>query len=194
MIESLDGHVAWEDLELNRDRMRRWHPLNRSIYLGYKTILPGLLMNHKGDRVAMASAVETRYPFLDEEVIALCARISPRFKLRGALRDKWVLREMAAEFLPRRISRRPKMMFRAPFGATFFADPPAYVSQLLRRESLAAGGYFDPDKVEASLGEYRRSFLPPGRRVFVEMGLAAVLATQLWHHLYMGRALCELPR
>ena len=30
--------------------------------------LPGLLLNAKGDRVAMHSSVETRYPFLDEDV------------------------------------------------------------------------------------------------------------------------------
>ena len=51
--------------------MRRWHPLNQSLYFGYKIHLPGLLLNHKGDRVAMANSVETRYPFLDEDVISL---------------------------------------------------------------------------------------------------------------------------
>jgi len=25
------------------------------------------------------------------------------------------------------------------------------------------------------------------------MGLTGVLSTQLWHHLYMGGGLCELP-
>ena len=29
--------------------------------------------------------------------------------------------------------------------------------------------------------------------VFSSMGLSGVLATQLWHHLYMGGGLCELP-
>jgi asparagine synthase (glutamine-hydrolysing) len=30
-------------------------------------------------------------------------------------------------------------------------------------------------------------------RLSVEMGLAAVVATQLWHHLYMGGGLADLP-
>ena len=64
-------------------RMRRWHPLNRSLYLGYKVQLAGLLLTQKGDRVAMANSVETRYPFLDEDVIAFASRIHPRWKLRG---------------------------------------------------------------------------------------------------------------
>ena len=28
---------------------------------------------------------------------------------------------------------------------------------------------------------------------FLKMGLTGVLSTQLWHHLYMGGGLCELP-
>src|SRR4029079_14009725 len=42
-------------------RLRRWHPLNRSLYLGYKVLLAGLLMTQKADRVAMANSVETRF-------------------------------------------------------------------------------------------------------------------------------------
>jgi asparagine synthase (glutamine-hydrolysing) len=29
--------------------------------------------------------------------------------------------------------------------------------------------------------------------VFLKMGLTGVLSTQLWHHLYLGGGLCELP-
>jgi asparagine synthase (glutamine-hydrolysing) len=87
MFTALDGRLAYDDLELDLERMRRWHPLNQSLYLGYKTMLPGLLLNHKGDRVAMANSVETRYPFLDEDVIALCSRAHPRWKLRGVRRE-----------------------------------------------------------------------------------------------------------
>jgi hypothetical protein len=31
------------------------------------------------------------------------------------------------------------------------------------------------------------------QRVFVEMGLTAVISTQLWHHKYLGGGLCDLP-
>jgi asparagine synthase (glutamine-hydrolysing) len=92
MKQRLGSFVAYEDLALDVERMRRWHPLNRSLYLGYKLLLAGLPMTQKGDRVAMANSVEARYPFLDEEVIAFAARIHPRWKLHGFLRDKYLLR------------------------------------------------------------------------------------------------------
>ena len=38
--------------------------------------------------------------------------------------------------------------------------------------------------------EMRSGSLP---RLSVEGGLAAVVATQLWHHLYIDHSLCDLP-
>ena len=85
MKEQLGGHVAYEDVPLDVERMRRWSPLNQSLYFGYKVHLAGLLLNHKGDRVAMANCVETRYPFLDEDLIAFTSQLAPRWKLRGVM-------------------------------------------------------------------------------------------------------------
>jgi asparagine synthase (glutamine-hydrolysing) len=73
-------------------------------------------------------------------------------------------------------------------------DPePAFVTQLLSEESLRRTGYFDA----AAVHHWRRAFrqLPKGSlpRLSVEGGLAAVVATQLWHHLYIDPNLAELP-
>ena len=77
----------------------RWHPLNQSLYVGYKVMLAGLLIIGKGDRIAMNSSVETRYPLLDDDVIAFCAAIAPEYKLHG-MTEKWILRQVAARTLP----------------------------------------------------------------------------------------------
>ena len=44
MWQRLGDHLPYEDLGLNLDRARRWHPLNRSLYLGARVMLPGLLL------------------------------------------------------------------------------------------------------------------------------------------------------
>src|SRR6202043_3620308 len=103
----------YDDLGLNLERAAKWHPLNRSLYLGARVMLPGLLLASKGDRVAMHSSVETRYPFLDEDVFAHLAKLHPVWKMRG-LRDKLILRLLAARWLPPKIAWRRKAMFRAP--------------------------------------------------------------------------------
>ena len=126
-------------------------PLNRSLYLGYKIQLAGLLLGPKGDRVAMANGVEARYPFLDEDVIALTSRLHPRWKLRRGLRDKYLLRQAAQRVLPEAVAQRPKHMFRAPLAESFLARPPAFVLELISAESLARTGYFDVERVTAGL-------------------------------------------
>jgi asparagine synthase (glutamine-hydrolysing) len=190
--ETLADHVAYEDLGLEPQRMRRWHPLNRELYLSARIHLCGLLLNAKGDRVAMHSSVETRYPFLDEAVFAYLAKVPPSWKLRG-LHDKALLREVAQRWLPRSIAQRRKAMFRAPFDSFHVDRTPAFVEQLLSPESLARTGYFDAEAVMY----WRKAFRSMGgyssQRVSVEMGLVGVLATQLWHHTFIDPSLADLP-
>lgn len=189
--ETLGDHVAYEDVALDRERMSRWSPLNQSLYYGYKVHLSGLLLNHKGDRVAMANSVETRYPFLDEDFIAFTSKLAPRWKLRGFTKDKYILRQAASRLLPKEVAFRPKGMFRAPFAESFFVNPPPYVRDLMSRESLLKTGYFDPDTVLADSAKVASG---EGKvNVFLKMGLSGVLSTQLWHHLHFGGGLCDLP-
>jgi asparagine synthase (glutamine-hydrolysing) len=191
--EALAGHSAYDDLNLPADRFARWHPLNQGLYLANKVMLPGMLLAAKGDRAMHNASTEGRFPFLDEEVVAFCAGLDPRLKLRG-LTDKWVLRRLAAKVLPPAIARRPKTMFRAHLSGTFLTpDRPAWVDQLLSPESLRATGLFDAAGVrearEVQLRKPRVSF----ERYVLDMGLAGVIATQLWHHTYCGGGLADLP-
>jgi asparagine synthase (glutamine-hydrolysing) len=71
---------------------------------------------------------------------------------------------------------------------------PAWVDQLLSRESLARTGYFDPQAVAAVRAWQSRE--PRWRTVrsfTFDMAMTAVIATQLWHHVYCGGELAELP-
>jgi asparagine synthase (glutamine-hydrolysing) len=193
MWDRLGDHSPYADLDLTNDRIGRWHPLNQSLYVGYKVMLAGLLMVAKGDRIAMHSSVEVRYPFLDDDVIAFCASIAPEYKLRG-LTEKWILRQVAAKTLPARIARRPKTMFRASLAKTFIGPTgPAWADQLLSPESLRAAGYFDPDLVARARQERLTRPRISARQLGLDMHLASVAATQLWHHTFFGGGLCDLP-
>ena len=191
--ETLKDHDPFDDLDLTNDRIGRWHPLNRSLYVGYKVMLAGLLMVSKGDRIAMHNSVETRYPFLDEDVVKFCSEISPDYKLRG-MNEKWILRQVAAKTLPSQIANRPKTMFRASLSDTFLgAHRPAWVDQLLSPESLAKTGLFDPEGVRDQVWWQRTMPKWTARRHIYDLGLTSVVSTQLWHHLFCGGGLCELP-
>lgn len=192
MREVMADSNPWADLQIPLERAKRWHPLNRGIWVAARVTLAGHLLQAKGDRVAMHSSVEVRYPFLDEEVFDFLAELHPRWKLRG-FRDKHLLRLLAERWVPPSVYRRRKAIFRAPLDS-FHIDPePPFVAQLLSDASLRRTGYFDIPSVQ----RWRRGFrqMPVGSlpRLSVEMGLTAVVATQLWHHLFIDGSLAELP-
>jgi asparagine synthase (glutamine-hydrolysing) len=192
MLDYLQFHNPYEDLQIINERMQYWHPLNQSLYVSYKVMLPGLLMLSKGDRIAMHSSVEMRYPYLDENIIAFCATIDPAYKLRG-LTEKWLLRKAAANTLPAHIANRRKINFSTKLSGIFLnKDRPIWVDQLLSEESLKKSGYFNLDTVAKELKiltKYPR--LIPRQFVF-DAALTTVITTQLWHHLFFDE-LCELP-
>ena len=105
-----------------------------------------------------------------------------------------LLRQVATRMLPPQIANRPKTMFRAKLSQSFLGPHrPAWVDQLLSPESLRAAGYFDPRAVARErAAQVRWPRLTPRRFIF-DVALTSVVATQLWHHLFFGGGLCDLP-
>ena len=60
-------------------------------------------------------------------------------------------------------------------------------------ESLRRTGYFDAEAVSYWRREYRNLRPWSGQRLSVEMGLAGVVSTQLWHHTFIQGSLADLP-
>lgn len=191
-LDKLKDYSPYLDLEPNFDRIERWHPINRAFFWAGRIHLPGQLLSLKGDRVAMNSSVETRYPFLDEDVFQFLAKIHPNWKLRG-LKDKYILRLLGERYLPKEVAWRPKGMFRAPLDSFFDHKVPVFVEQLLSDESLKKTGYFNVEAVQYWRNLSRNRQLSRQQKSSVELGLVAVVTTQLWHHLFIDASLADLP-
>ena len=192
MREALAQANPWTELDFPLDRARRWHPLHRGVWIAARVLLAGHLLQAKGDRVAMHSSVEVRYPFLDEDVFDFLAKLHPRWRLRG-FRDKHLLRLLAERWVPMSVARRHKVIFRAPLDSFHMHPEPPFVAQLLSEQSLRKTGYFDSAAVNRWRINFRRMRAGSLPRLSVEAGLMAVVATQLWHHLFMGGGLAALP-
>jgi len=63
---------------------------------------------------------------------------------------------------------------------------------LISGEALARTGYFDAAAVERDCGLLRNGKAAK-LGTFTKLGLGGVVATQLWHHLYLGGGLRDLP-
>jgi asparagine synthase (glutamine-hydrolysing) len=192
MKQRVGDFNSFEDLDFDLARIAKWHPFNRGMALGIRVMLPGMLLLCKGDRIAMHSSVETRYPFLDEDLIEYTTQLHPRWKLRR-FRDKYVVRKVAERWLPRSIAHRRKVMFRAPMDSFHLDNLPPYIDQLLSEESLKKTGYFEPAAVKLWRERLPNMSRFGYARTGVEMALAAVTATQLWHQTFINSALADVP-
>ncbi len=190
-------HNLYLDKSFMHPDFSKWHPLNQSLYIGYKTLLAGHLMIGKGDRLLMNSSVEGRYPFLDEDVIDFCCQLAPKYKLRF-LTEKWLLRQVAKAYLPKQTANRPKGMFSAKRASLFLnASTSNWVDELLSPTSLEKTNYFNSKGVAFLIkqlhGINEKSITNNYKQLSYSHGLTAVIATQLWHHTFFGGGLCSLP-
>ncbi len=156
-----------------------WDPLARDQYLEIRTLLSGYLLSAQGDRMAMASSVEGRFPFLDVDVVALACSLPADYKLH-VLDEKHVLKRVAAPLVPPAIVRRPTHPHRAP-GALAFVGPdrPAWVDEVLARPAVLACGAFDPGAVDRLWAKCRAASGPLSNAD--NMALVGVLSAQLLH-------------
>jgi asparagine synthase (glutamine-hydrolysing) len=160
--------------------------LSRAQWLEMQGFLAGYLLSSQGDRVAMASSVETRMPFLDWRVIDLAFRLPAHWKISG-LREKHVLREAARGVVPDEVRKRPKHPYRAPIRRSLLApggngEAGGATGELLSPDSLRRAGLFDPEKVQRLVARCRE---PGARNETHDMALAAVVSAQLLHRRFV---------
>jgi asparagine synthase (glutamine-hydrolysing) len=134
------------------------------------------------DRTTMASSLECRVPFLDNEVLDLSLRLPSRFKVRrGAL--KHGLKRALADVLPREILERKKRGFGAPIGAWFKHELGWLVERVLSRSAVHDRGLLDWPAVERTIALHRTQ-----REDNTDL-LLALMNLELWCRLYLdGRS------
>jgi len=116
-------------------------------------------------------------PFLDHELVELCARIPPGFKMRGT-QEKYILRHALEGELPPEILWRKKRGLAAPFSQ-WLRRLPEFAADLLTEEQLRGRGYFEPQVVGAMIEQHRSGAANHAK------SLLGVLTIHLWDDLFM---------
>ncbi|MGE5469624.1 MAG: asparagine synthase (glutamine-hydrolyzing) [Bacteroidota bacterium] len=168
---------------------REMDDLTRAQWIEIRSFMSPYLLSCQGDRVAMASGIEARYPFLDPDVVDFCLALPRRHKLMG-LRDKLALRQLAAGRLPAAVSARRKQPFRAPIAPALFGPAAAgRFDDLLDEHALDGLGWINAPAVGRLLRRVRgQEGRVGGERE--EMGLVGVLTLAMWARAF-GPGLAE---
>jgi len=147
--------------------------VNASLYFELKTFLHGLLVVE--DKLSMAHSLETRVPFLDNDLVEFAVRIPPRYKLpnlehmvrvdenlpgkrllygRATSDGKAVLRKAMSRLIPAEITERAKQGFSAPDASWFRGESIDYINRLLRDPRARLYEFLTPSYVTEKLDEH----------------------------------------
>jgi asparagine synthase (glutamine-hydrolysing) len=148
--------------------------VNHSLYLEAKTFLHGLLVVE--DKMSMAHSVETRVPFLDNDLVEFAQRVPVRLKLGNLeavvrlnenevshktakyfqrTRDgKLLLRRMMCRHIPKDVAEREKHGFSAPDASWFKGDSIDYVRRTLCNGDARIYAYLDAATAHALISDH----------------------------------------
>jgi asparagine synthase (glutamine-hydrolysing) len=148
--------------------------------------MSGYLLSSQGDRMLMAHSVEGRFPYLDDDVVALANSLPDAYKLR-VLDEKHVLKRAAQPIVPPQVVARTKQPYRAPNALSFVGhDAPDYIREALSDTALRAANVFDPKSVAILLGKCRSNAGDGDLSNSDNMALVGVLSTQILHQQFIA--------
>jgi asparagine synthase (glutamine-hydrolysing) len=154
--------------------------LRRMLYVDCHTWLADNLLE-RGDRMSMAASIENRPPFLDHELVELAFRIDSSMKVKGKS-GKWIVKEIARQYLPANIVDRKKVGFRVPLDEWFRGGLKDYAHDLLLGKDSFVSTYLERAPIAAMLSDHMR-----GRRN-EELRLWALLGLEVWHRTFFRGA------
>ncbi|MDP2318079.1 MAG: asparagine synthase (glutamine-hydrolyzing) [Acidobacteriota bacterium] len=149
--------------------------VSASLYFETKTFLHGLLVVE--DKISMAHSLETRLPFLDNDLVNFALRLPARVKLDGLESDpleideneaakralyerqrgdgKVVLRRAMSKIIPKEVAARAKQGFSAPDASWFRGESVDYVTNLLSDPRARLAEVIQPSFVGSVLDQHR---------------------------------------
>jgi asparagine synthase (glutamine-hydrolysing) len=159
--------------------------INHSLYFEAKTFLHGLLVVE--DKLSMAHSLETRVPFLDNDLVDFAMKVPVKFKLQNLgevirinendpgpktakffqkVRDgKLLMRKVMEKYVPEDISRAEKQGFSAPDASWFRGESINYVRKILYDGQARIYDLLDATAVHRIMDEHLEG--RQNRRLFI---------------------------
>jgi asparagine synthase (glutamine-hydrolysing) len=148
--------------------------INHSLYLEARTFLHGLLLVE--DKLSMAHSLETRLPFLDNDLVDFATKVPVSLKLgnlgevlrldenepgwkterffHNARDGKLLLRRAMERYVPADITGREKQGFAAPDASWFRGESIDYVRRRLLDRDARIYDYLDRDAVRVLIDDH----------------------------------------
>ncbi|RZV12714.1 asparagine synthase (glutamine-hydrolyzing) [Aliarcobacter butzleri] len=167
--------------------------INHSLYFEAKTFLHGLLV--VDDKLSMAHSLETRVPFLDNDLVDFAQKIPVKFKLANLNKvikmdeneigkmqktndGKVILRKAMSKYIPEDIHKAVKQGFSSPDNSWFKGESIDFVKAKLLNSDANIYKYMDKDATQKLINEHLEG--KQNRRLFVW----SLLNFEEWSKIY----------
>jgi len=148
-----DGHyhlplLGQTDSDLGAGRSA----LDRAVAIDLQSYLPDDILV-KLDRMAMATSLEGRAPFLEPGLAQFALRLPESLRVRNG-RGKYLLRKVAARWLPADVLSKPKQGFAIPIAEWFRGPLRSLAQDTFAASAFRERGLVDPAAADALLREH----------------------------------------
>ena len=160
--------------------------INHSLYFEAKTFLHGLFLVE--DKLSMAHSIETRVPFMDNDLVDFALKCPVNFKIKNLKRNllninenefinkknyyfqktsdgKNILRDMMRAYIPKEILYNKKQGFSSPDASWFKKDSIQFVKKTLFSKDTKIYNFFNPKQVKKLVNEHLNGV--KNRRLFI---------------------------
>lgn len=175
--------------------------VNHALYFEAKTFLPGLLLVE--DKLSMAHSLESRVPFLDNDIVDFAQRLPVDLKIQNLdnthrldenagpekaktrhqkTRDgKILLRQAMRDLVPAEVSDQIKQGFSGPDASWFRGDSIEFVKELVGNDDARIYEYLRPDTVRGLVEDHITG--RQNRRLFIW----SLLMLETWLDVFKPR-------
>lgn len=154
-------------------------PLNRLLSVDYKTFLVDNNLV-KVDRATMSVGIEGREPMLDHRLIEFLAKVPAGIKVKNGV-NKYILKEIVHQYIPKALMDRPKRPFIAPLTHWFKDELKEQMEYYLSPAKLQQTGIFDPQHIQV----LKKNYFEGGR--VSHQKLWNILVFQLWYSRWIEK-------
>ncbi len=174
--------------ELQGEKMKDRHPLDKAQYVWSKTMLEGQILTWGGDRVDMANSMEARPAFLDHHLAESATTIPPLHRIKGRS-EKYVLKEAMKGLLPETLYKREKFAFMAPPATTNKDKWQAMMklaSRYLTEDRVASTGLLDWANLQDTMQELSSDKTSRARRVQLDAMINHIIGVEILHDKFIS--------
>lgn len=139
------------------------------------------------DRMCMANSIETRVPFLDNELVNFSFQIPANLKLKDP-NGKYILKKAMRNILPERVIKKEKQGFASDTYSTYRRELREIAMQKLPEGNLVKEGFIKGDYINKILRT------KPNPRLSLHYTVIwNLLAFEVWYEIYIRREELKKP-